>query len=118
MKYIALALCLLACQDSKSNKPPPPAPTVAANQQREACVVSLALFERLVGTGDPNITTEQLTKVKIAVLDRCEHDRWSQPALACMSGARTGPDLMKCWADLLTKEQRDAASKALEGLNM
>ena len=117
MKYIVLALCLAACQDSKSNKPPP-APQVAAGSQREACVVSLALFERLVGTGDPDITTEQLTKVKIAVLDRCEQDRWSQPALACMSGARTGPDLMKCWADLLTKEQRDAASKALESLKM
>ena len=117
MKYIVLALCLVGCQDAKSNKPPP-APQVAAGSQREACVVSLALFERIVDAGDPGATTEQLTKVKIAVLDRCEQDRWSQPALACMSAARTGPDMFKCWNELLTKEQRDAASKALEGLKM
>ena len=117
-RYVVLALCLVACQDAKSNKPPPPAPTVASGSQREACVLALALFERLVSTGDPDVTTAQLTKVKIAVLDRCEQDRWSQPALACMSEAHTGPDLFNCWNKQLTKEQLAAASKALEQLNM
>ncbi len=114
MKYIVLALLVLGCQESRSKQAPPTA--VASSKQRELCVVSLAMFERFVDTGDPDATPAQLQKLKIALLDRCEQDVWSDVALACMRAAKDPHETFKCWNDLLTKEQRTKASEALGAL--
>ena len=113
MKYLVLALLALGCQDAKK-KSSEPGPT--ASPRRELCVVSLAMFEQFVDTGEPDATPEQRTKVKIAVLDRCEQDNWSDAALACMRAAKEPHALFKCWNELLTKEQRTKAGDALGSL--
>jgi hypothetical protein len=120
---LAFALCL-GCQQSKQ----PPAATAsgsapaasgsapAASPRRELCVVSLAMFERFVDTGDPSATPEQVKQVKIAILDRCVQDNWSDAALACMRDAKEPHATFKCWDEQLTKEQRAKVSEALGSL--
>ena len=46
-------------------------------------------------------------------MKRCLEDSWSDQALACMASASSSHDTFKCWNELLTKEQREAASKSL-----
>ncbi|MBA3499023.1 MAG: hypothetical protein M4D80_01555 [Myxococcota bacterium] len=116
MKYVVLALLAFGCQDAKKKPAPAPPPTPAATPQRELCVVALAMFERFVDTGDPGATPEQVGKVKIALIDRCVQDSWSEAALACMRAAKDPHATFACWNEHLTKEQRDAASKALGSL--
>jgi hypothetical protein len=113
MKYIVLALLAFGCQDAKQKAAP--APTPAASPQRELCVVALAMFERFVDTGEP-ATPDQIAKVKIAVIDRCVQDKWSEAAIGCMRAAKDPHATFTCWNEHLTKEQRDAASKALGSL--
>jgi hypothetical protein len=114
MKYVVIALLVFGCQDAK--KQPPPSQAPVASPRRELCVLSLAMFERFVDTGDPDATAEQRTKVKIAVLDRCVLDSWSDAALACMRTANDPHETFKCWDERLTKEQRAKASEALGAL--
>jgi hypothetical protein len=115
MKRLLAVLLCVGCQDAKP--PPAPAPTgSAAPARRELCVVSLAMFERFVDTGDPDATPEQIKQVKIAILDRCVQDNWSDAALACMRAAKEPHATFKCWDEQLTKEQRAKVSEALGSL--
>ena len=107
MKQLALVLALLvACKES--TKAPPP---TAEPSRNDACASALASFDKFVDTGEDD--PAQRAKVKAAILERCITDRWSDAALACMRSASTSHDTFKCWNELLTKEQRDAASTSL-----
>ena len=113
-RLLALLLCL-GCQDAKA--PPAPASMPSTSPaRREQCVVSLAMFERFVDTGDPDATPEQIKQVKIAILDRCVVDHWSDAALACMRAAKEPHATFTCWDEQLTKEQRAKVSEALGSL--
>ena len=111
MKSIVLVLLAFGCQDAKPQQKP-----AAAPDRRERCVVSLAMFERFVDTGEPDATPDQRTKLKVAVIDRCVQDAWSDAALDCMRAAKDPHETFKCWNDQLTKEQRTKASEALGSL--
>jgi hypothetical protein len=114
MKLVALVLLLAACQDKANQAAPPPA--TAQPSRTDACTSALVSFDRFIDTGVD--TPEARTKVKRAVLERCMTDNWSELALACMRSAKTSHDVFKCWADELTKEQRDTVSRTLGDLKM
>lgn len=111
MKHLlAIAILVLAaCKEQ-------PKPRAETSPRGAACTAALASFDRFVDTGDPDAKPEQRTQVKAAVLARCIDDAWSEPALACMRKAATSHDVFKCWNELLTKEQRESASRALGSL--
>jgi len=114
MKLVALVLVLAACQDKANQTAPSPA--TAQPSRNDACTSALVSFDRYIDTGTN--TPEAREKVKRAVFERCMADNWSEPALACMRSAKTSHDVFKCWADQLTKEQRDAVSRTLGDLKM
>jgi len=108
MKYFTLLL-LFACNEPAKKAPP----RTTEPSRSDACTKALESFDRFVDTGEPDAPPERRVQVKAAVLERCVTDNWSEPALACMRSAQTSHDTFKCWNDLLTKEQREAASTAL-----
>ena len=103
---LLLVLVLFGCKEQ-------PKPKAETPSRGNACTDALASFDRFVDTGDPNASPDQRAKIKTALVDRCMQDAWSDPALACMKKAGTSHEVFQCWNDLLTKEQREAASKAL-----
>ena len=103
---LLVVLVLFGCQEQ-------PKPKAETSKRGAACTAALGSFDRFVDTGDPDTPPEQRAKIKAALLDRCLQDAWSDPALACMKKAGTSHEVFACWNNELSKEQREAASKAL-----
>jgi hypothetical protein len=63
--------------------------------------------------GMSDVQRERLAMVTIAMMERCQNDRWSTEAIECMAGADVPADLGTC-KGTLTAEQERTSKEAVD----
>jgi hypothetical protein len=111
MKHLLWGACAalaVACGGgSKAPATPEPAP-------KSACAVAADnVASELIATGADDLTEAQREPLLRVLTERCETDRWSDEAVACLtSGKAMGDDFKRC-GEMLTDEQEEAAETQL-----
>jgi hypothetical protein len=104
------AMCVLvgACFHDASS------PKSAPQDTTTSCATTVATMIPAAQAADPKHNdwdAETASNLRAVLTNRCEEDRWTPDARACLSNAKAEAQLRACWEKELTGSQREKAER-------
>ena len=102
MRGTWIAIALVACQRAEAPAPAAPKGPTACERASDSMVGAM-----LAGLPQADTPTEQADALRNLIRERCEQDRWSPEATACLIAMQRLDDAAPC-AKLMTDDQQAA----------
>ena len=104
---LVIVLALVACSST------PKEPTITKEQQEGMCRPAIERIVELLTSRDTG-GVPMAQRIRTALLERCNADKWGADATQCFAKLATIDDAERC-ASFLTVPQRDGFQQAIEG---